>query len=191
MLLLPPGCVWPTFISPWSLKQGVDKGEAAVQPWRRTMLIQCTVVQHLGHRREDQGLRDSRSGVFPPIPAVSHSLEQLSDKTVCQLCERQLLRVRSGSAQAWGHFSWKQRSPASCLCFGTFTFRKKALSPFFWGLTEREQAKGSAVNLRDKSQSWVESSGRCVTNHDRGLPLWKASRTSRQHSKIDLASITI
>lgn len=100
MLLLPPGCVWPTFISPWSLKQGVDKGEAAVQPWRRTMLIQCTVVQHLGHRREDQGLRDSRSGVFPPIPAVSHSLEQLSDKTVCQLCERQLLRVRSGSAQA-------------------------------------------------------------------------------------------
>lgn len=51
MLLLPPDCVWPTFISPWSLKQGVDKGEAAVQPWRRTMLIQCTVVQHLGHRR--------------------------------------------------------------------------------------------------------------------------------------------
>jgi hypothetical protein len=92
-MLLPPGCVWPTFISPWSLKQGVDKGEAAVQPWRRTMLIQCTVVQHLGHRREDQGLRDSRSGVFPPIPAVSHSLEQLSDKTVCQLCERQLLRA--------------------------------------------------------------------------------------------------
>lgn len=75
------------------------------------MLVQYTPGQHLGHRREDQGLRDSRLGVFPPIPAVSHFLEQLSDKTVCWLCERQPLHA-CGISSGMRTLLWEAEKPS-------------------------------------------------------------------------------